>query len=182
MWYESKKFWAAVVSALALVAGYFREELGPVISGIGTELLKLLLVVAVVASCATVPACGWLTSTIPVVTAFVTRAANVIDTIEQFADLFFQKEPNPKAQTVVDEAILRARAALDAVSHGGAGVDKARLEFEKAYAELLKVVAPLGVRSAEGGLAVARRDELASEGGLLLELRVPPPDELTEGL
>ena len=183
MWYKNKAFWLVVVGAVGSVIAYFNAEVAAGFKAVASALLRAFLVLALVTGLAMPVGCGWLTSTLPVVAAFITRAAGVIDTIEQFSDLFFMKNPDQGTQAKVDEAILRARAALDAVSHTGSGIEQAKLEFEKAYAELLKVVAPLGVFATEDdGLALAEGEGFAADGSRRMALKVPPPEALTAEL
>lgn len=120
--------------------------------------------------------CATVASTLPTVIAAVTDGIMVLDSIENFIDLYFRAQPNPGKQAKVDEAVARARGALNAalrIAKGAdnlnqAKVDEAFAEFRKAYVELIALVGEFGVRSGGSGLRAAPG-----------ELTVPAPMALT---
>lgn len=135
------------------------------------------LVVALFALPAFLTACPAVISALPVIVATVQDAALILDTIEDFVQRYFAGHPDASRQKTVAQAIAKCRAALNATLRAARGVDElnqqkfdeAFADFKVAYAELLALVGPLGVRPS-GSLRV-------SPGGDQLE--VPTPDAFT---
>lgn len=134
--------------------------------------LSLLAALTLSPGCATVAA--WL----PTVIAYVQDGAIVVDTIERFADKYFDSHPGTDLEKKADLAIARTRAALDAVLHVATGADninKAQVdaafdEFRKAYGELVALLAPIGVSS--GGALRAAPGHLTVPAPLAMERRL----------
>lgn len=105
------------------------------------------------------PSCAAVMSFLPKVVSIVTDALLIIDQIQSHVDLYFRARPDADAQEKANAAIGKARAALNALNRTAQGVEAAddqRLAeafdaFREAYAELLKVVAPFGVATANAG-------------------------------
>lgn len=133
-----------------------------------TKRLPFLLALVLLCSCA-----GFV-SMLPKVLADITEASIVIDHIEHFVNDGFALLPNPGAQKVVASAIQRARDALAMATRTANGAqaldanqaDAALNDFRVAYADLLKVVAPFGVKQTSAG---------AFSVGVPGELLVPEP-------
>lgn len=170
---------AVVLAAIAALGALAREIYGIVESFAKAAGLALLLSLTV----AQASGCGAVASTIATVIQAVTRATCVLDTIEQFTDMFFAQRSSPKSKAVVADALTRARAALVVVARGGEGVAAAEVAFQEAYAELLRVVAPYGV-SARPGLGVTYSSGVdAHSPGLAFSgarLEVPDPASVLE--
>lgn len=119
--------------------------------------------------------CAAVLSALPTVISWVTDAATILDQIDSFAGLFFSQHPDAETQRYVEVAIAKARASLNAALRATQGgqelskeqLDKAFEDFRAAYAELLAVVGPIGVKQA--GQA---RYGMSTNG---TELVVPPP-------
>lgn len=119
--------------------------------------------------------CAALAALLPKVVAAVTDASLVLDAIQTFSDKRFAQNPDPDSQAKVNALIAKARAAAEAALHTARGtealtqqdVDKAFDAFKLAYAELIAVTQPMGVRTAsKETLASARMS--ASPGQLVV--------------
>jgi hypothetical protein len=110
----------------------------------------LLLSLTLHVSCATV------VPYLPTVLSYVTTAINALNSIDAFVDAAV---PDGDAKKKIDMAIARTQSALagaQAAIRGAehltqAQVDAAFDEFQRAYVELLILVKPYGVRTAEPG-------------------------------
>lgn len=120
----------------------------------------LLLSLTLHVSCATV------VPYLPTVLSYVTTAINAINSIDAFVDATV---PDSEMKKKIDLAIARTLSALSAAQAATRGADKltqaqvdaAFDEFQRAYVELLFLVKPYGVRTAEQGERLA-----AVPGGL----------------
>jgi hypothetical protein len=126
-------------------------------------------------------ACATVAAHLPSVIAAVTDGVMVLDTIDRFADAYFSSHgADPRTQAKVDGAIERARAALNAALRAAQGaehltqeqIDAAFADFRAAYAELLALVAPLGVRQGTGETLRASPGNLVVPEPLALALKV----------
>jgi hypothetical protein len=132
------------------------------------RIARFFAVVALVASIATAPSCATVAGYLPTVIAAVQDGALVLDTIERFADRYFESRPNAELQKKADIAIARTRSALDAALRAASGaqdlndakVDEAFAEFRRCYTDLVALLGPLGLstgqalRATPGGLTV----------------------------
>ena len=138
---------------------------------------KLLIVLALVLSGA-VSGCA-LASVLPTVITVVQDAILIIDEIQGFVDQYFAGQPDPIKQRAVQAAIGRARTALDLAlrtSKGTADVSDKQVaaaldEFRAAYADLLKLVEPLGVHQLGEPLASAGQYGLLVPSPLAIDVR-----------
>lgn len=102
--------------------------------------------------------CAALGAVLPDVIAAVVDGQQILDAIADFVTKYFTNHPDPAAQTKVDEALAKARGALNValrVAKGANGVanaqvDQAFADFEAAYLELVKLCAPYGVKVTPG--------------------------------
>jgi hypothetical protein len=134
--------------------------------------LSLLLLLA---------SCGPVLSALPTVITAVVDAMQIIDMIEQHAELVLaQTNADAATKTKVHEAIARARGTLNAAlrvaqgaEHAGqldqASADAAFAAFKEAYLSLLEVVQPLGIR--EAGDTLSARASISGT-----TLTVPRPE------
>lgn len=110
--------------------------------------------------------CGTVVPYLPTVLSYVTTAINAINSIKSFVDAAL---PDGDSKKKIDMAIARTQSALagaQAAIRGAehltqAQVDAAFDEFQRTYVELLILVKPYGVRTAEPGERLA-----AMPGGL----------------
>jgi hypothetical protein len=137
--------------------------------------LVLLLAIAL-------QACAPILSALPTVIAAVTDGMQIVDMIEQHADLALDQTGTDAAiKQRVHEALTRAKAALNAALRAAQGaeqagkldqasVDAAFADFKAAYRDLLEVVQPFGIKET-GDLRLSAR---ATRTGTTLE--VPRPE------
>jgi hypothetical protein len=118
------------------------------------------------------PGCSTIFSNLPSVLAYVQDGQLVLSTIESFANAFFAARPDASAQKAVNEAIAKAKSALDLAVRAAEGVDglkqadvdAAFKSFSLAYQDLISLLGPMGVHVQGSKLQ-------ATPGGLL----VPEP-------
>jgi hypothetical protein len=118
--------------------------------------------------------CASVAAALPHIIAAIVDGGHVIDTIASFVAKWFAAHPDPTTQKKVDEAISKARRALNVALRSAEGTDKldqakvdaAFEDFKQAYLELISLVRPYGV-SQEGEPPKANADG----AGLV----VPPP-------
>lgn len=118
--------------------------------------------------------CATLMTLLPKVIATITDAQMILDEIENFVDAFFAVQPDPPLQNKVTQALDNCRTSLNIALRTTTGakdlterdVEAAFKEFQKAYAELLVLVQPLGVVQGDTG------DKLSIGPKQLV---VPPP-------
>jgi hypothetical protein len=145
-------------------------------------MLRALLVVLVLGLTFT-SGCATVASSLPAVIAAVTDGVMVLDSIADFASRYFDNKSatDPKMAAKVEAAINRARAALNFALRACQGaeklsqeqVDEAFAEFRRAYADLLALIEPLGVRAAAPGAGLrATAVGLAVPEPLALAIRV----------
>lgn len=116
------------------------------------RVLPLILLVGLLgmntSGCSSTPS-----SVLPIIASYVTDAAMVLGTVQQFVDTYFATHPDPAKQKQVDDAIKKAKTALDAAQKALAGaseltqaqVTAAFADFVAAYNDLMALVGPLGV-------------------------------------
>jgi hypothetical protein len=103
--------------------------------------------------------CATLSGNLPNIIAYVQDGEFILNSISRFVDLFFRTSPNTDLQLKIEKVMDQARTALDLALRAASGgqkldqkqVDAAFEEFKKAYADLLILVAPLGVRTSTDG-------------------------------
>ena len=103
--------------------------------------------------------CATLSGNLPSIVAYVQDGEFILNSISRFVDLFFRTSPNTDLQLKIEKVMDQARTALDLALRAASGgqkldqkqVDAAFEEFKKAYADLLILVAPLGVRTSTDG-------------------------------
>lgn len=129
--------------------------------------------------------CGPVLSALPKVIAAVTDGIQILDMIEQHADLvLLQTNADAPTKAKVHEALTRAKAALNAALRSAQGAeeagkldqanaDMAFASFKEAYEQLLVVVGPLGVK--ETGDANLMSARASTSGNMLM---VPRPEAL----
>lgn len=141
------------------------------------RIARLFAVVALAASLASAPSCATIAPYLPTVIAAVQDGSLVLDTIERFADRYFESRPDAELQKKADIAIARTRSALDAALRAASGaqdlndakVDEAFAEFRRCYTDLVALLGPLGLSSGNG--------LRATPGGL----QVPTPMAMRPG-
>lgn len=119
-----------------------------------------LALATVAALLCTQTGCGAaLSNLLPKVVAAATDVGFLLDEVESFADLFFAARPDPVRKGEVDRAISRVRSAADnavRVANDGTktaqDADAALSDLRKAWAELMALTEPLGVRRAVPGV------------------------------
>jgi hypothetical protein len=107
----------------------------------------------------TTASCATLAGNLPSIIAYVQDGAFVLDSISRFADQFFRTSPNTDLQLKIEKVLDQARTALDLALRAASGgekldqkqVDAAFEDFKRAYADLLILVAPLGVHTSTDG-------------------------------
>lgn len=117
------------------------------------------VLLAVALSTSTLPGCGAVVALLPKVVAVATDAILIIDQIQRFVDRWFAARPDPERQKEVQKALDRSKVALDLALRISQSAEKVRdrqvaaamAEFRKAYADLLSMVEPLGVRQVGRG-------------------------------
>lgn len=122
------------------------------------------------------PGCATIASNLPIVIAAVLDAQMILDSLTGFVDAFFRVKPDADLEKKVRDSMARTKSALNValrLAQGAEKLDQAKIdeafkEFRLAYADLLVLLAPLGV-SASGNVLKA------TPGGLI----VPEPLALT---
>lgn len=120
------------------------------------------------------PACAGVLAFLPKIVNVVSDAILILEQIQQHVDLQFAATPNADLQSKVNQALSKARSALNAVTQAANGAQEADDgnlvaafdAFRQAYAELLVIVAPFKVQTASGVM------RLGVEEGILY---VPAP-------
>jgi hypothetical protein len=115
------------------------------------------------------------------VVAAITDAEQIINTIERHTDSMFAAMPDPAKQKAVEQGIERCRLALQVALRSSQGAEElseadagaALAQFREAYAALLLLVEPLGVKQQGDGEPL-----LAASPG---SLSVPPPLAMSLG-
>lgn len=128
--------------------------------------------------------CAAIAAVLPDVIAAVLDGMQIIDVIEQFVARYFQSHPDPVAQKKVDDAILKARTALNVALRSAQGaknlddaqIDKAFEDFKQAYLELMALVRPYGVTPASSPAVM--KATLSASGDTLT---VPQPTAFKRG-
>ena len=121
--------------------------------------MKRLLAIALIFTTLTTAGCAALAAVLPDIVAALVDGGQILATIESFMASYFANHPDPVAQAKVADAILKARTALNLATRAAQGtndandkkLDQAFADFEAAYVELLKLVAPYGVKPARPG-------------------------------
>lgn len=116
--------------------------------------LCLLMLAIPVAGCSTI------FSHLPNVLAYVQDGQLVLSTVESFANAWFAIHPDAAKQKLVNQAVAKAKTALDLAVRAAQGadglkqadVDQAFGQFQLAYQDLLSLLGPLGVHEGTGGL------------------------------
>ena len=93
-----------------------------------------------------------LATVLPDVIKTVTDASLILDRVESYVDRVFGMVPNPEYEAKVGAALDKARTALSVALRASEGAQaandgdaaKALDDFRAAYAELMKLAAPLG--------------------------------------
>lgn len=120
--------------------------------------------------------CATVATNLPIVIAAVMDASLILESLTSFIDAYFRVRPDADLEKKVRDAMTKTRAALNTALRLAQGaeklnqaqIDAAFADFKAAYAELLVILAPLGV--------TAKGAELkAVPGGLI----VPEPLALT---
>jgi hypothetical protein len=121
--------------------------------------------------------CATVASNLPVIIAAVMDAEMILSSLQSFVDAFFKVKPDEALEKKVRDAMARTRSALNAalrLAQGAEKLDQAKIDeafadFKAAYAELIVILAPLGVSMSGSTLK-------ATPGGGLI---VPEPLALT---
>ena len=101
--------------------------------------------------------CGATLGTIiATVLSVVTDASLIVDQVQDFVDTYFDAKPDPVVQAKVTAIIGKCRSALivmDRAAKGGQDLNSkdvvaAMKNFQEAFAELMNLVGPLGVKIA----------------------------------
>jgi len=121
--------------------------------------------------------CATVAANLPAVLAAINDGTLVLETIADFVKNYFALNPNKDLEAKIDAAITKARMALDTalrIANGAQNIDQAKIDeafsdFKAAYADLIALIGPLGMK-VQGTMLTA-----SSTGGLI----VPEPLALT---
>ncbi len=170
--------YAGIIVALLASAGYSavraktKDSAFP--SGNGGAAVSLLVLVGFCSSLAVTPGCATISPLLPTAIVYVQDATLVLETIDTFVKAYFSMTPDPTHEVKVENAIARARSALDAalrIIHGSQKLDDAQIDaafadFKVAYTDLLTMTDFLGVHPIDRGQVLAKSQK---------ELQVPEP-------
>jgi len=115
---------------------------------------KAICTVAIIINLA---GCGATLGTIlATVLTVVTDAALIVDQVQDFIDIYFDGKPDPALQAKITAVIAKCQVALDMATRAARGgqalngkdVAAALAEFQAAFADLMELVGPLGVKVA----------------------------------
>ena len=123
--------------------------------------------------------CSMLAKWLPRVISALGQAGQVLDAIDTAARSWFTANPNAEAEARYVSLMGKARAALAATHAAAEGTDELAHEntvaafeaYRQAYAELLKLLGPMGIVAPATDGALSTGDDGA--------LMVPAPEALT---
>jgi len=123
--------------------------------------------------------CGAVLSALPRIVPALIDAISIVDQIDKFVEDHFAASPDEGARTELAEAVRRVRADVGTVSRlvydeaakEDGRLDVALADFRRDYSELLRLAAPLGIRtSGRGGAFSASARGLTVPEPILLKV------------